>query len=355
MKPFAVALFAGICALFVVQCSHAEVAVGNCRPHLVSYSTISEAVAAAPANATVLVCPGSYPEQVAINQPLVLKGLTDRTGNRAIITVPVGGLVGDDPSQLLVQQPGMLGNFGPVDISNLIVDGSGFDFSTGEEVTGIEYAFASGSIENVELRNQTFGIAAYGGDFGTNRLNIEKSSIHDFSNTGILTGSNGGSGFLVNLISNRIASADIGTTGAIYDFATGIAVRNTISVTGQGLVLENYFCCVTAKENTIVGSNIGIYLGGSLGFSPTTVTGNFLFNNGTGIFIYISSQNDILKSNVIEQSTVTGIDAGCSSDTLAENNFISAAPIGVANVGAGDFLERNTLYNVKVPTTPCTD
>jgi len=69
------------------------VAVGNCRPPLVSYSTISEAVAAVTPNSTVLVCPGTYPEQVTITQALKLKGLKDEAGY-PVITVPSGGLVG---------------------------------------------------------------------------------------------------------------------------------------------------------------------------------------------------------------------------------------------------------------------
>lgn len=353
MKSISILFFVGVLLAFATQISYAEVAVGNCKPHLVSYSTISEAVADVPPNSTILVCPGTYPEQVTISQPLILKGLSDETGARAVITVPSSGLNGDDPAQLSVQQPGMDGDFGPVDISNLIVDGYGFYSSTGEELTGIEFDFASGSLDEVEVRNQSFGIAAYGGDFAVNKVTIGKCNIHDFSITGILTGSSGGSGFLVDLTSNWIASPSANATGAVYDFAQGVATRNTIAVSGQGLVLENFFCCVTARENTVIGANVGIYLGGSDTFATTTVMHNTLFNNNTGILIYESQGIDLVKSNIIVQSSTAAIDVDCSPQATAAHNTISGAPLGIANVISGDIVKQNTLYNVPIATSAC--
>jgi len=97
VQSSSILFFAGVCVILAAQTSSAQtVAVGNCRPRLVSYSTISAAVAAVTPNSTVKVCPGTYPEQVTITQPLTLKGLNDGTSARAIITVPRGGLVSPD-------------------------------------------------------------------------------------------------------------------------------------------------------------------------------------------------------------------------------------------------------------------
>jgi parallel beta-helix repeat protein len=331
MKAFAVILFfAVICSLFAAKTSYAEVAVGNCRPHLVSYSTISEAVVAVPANSTVLICPGIYPEQITINQPLILKGLKGLTGTYPVVTVPDGG-VGTTQISVMVSPVGS----GPVDISDLVVDG------TGSRGTGIFYMGGDGTLENMEVRACGTCIDlpfVYGGE-----INIRKSNIHDFDDIGIY-GGDATAGLTLNIISTQVTS----TSSTVQ---VGILYGNSAA----GLALENYYCCMTARENTVIGSNIGIYLGGSLGFSPTTVTGNILFNNGTGIFVYVSSHNDILRSNTIAQSTVAAIDANCSSDTTAENNYISSVPVGVANVGGGDTVKRNALYNVTTTTTPCTD
>jgi pectin methylesterase-like acyl-CoA thioesterase len=102
--------FVAVGVILAAQSSSAQtiVAVGNCRPHLVSYSTISEAVASVTPNSTVLVCPGTYPEQVTITQPLILKGLTSVIGTRMV----------------LVQGISVQGT-GPVDISNVVVGENG--------------------------------------------------------------------------------------------------------------------------------------------------------------------------------------------------------------------------------------
>src|SRR5690348_7907759 len=63
-------------------------AVGTCMPNLTSYQTISAAVSSVPAGSRVLVCPGMYPEQVLVTQPLTLQGISSGNSGRAIITVP---------------------------------------------------------------------------------------------------------------------------------------------------------------------------------------------------------------------------------------------------------------------------
>jgi hypothetical protein len=355
MKFFAVILVAGI---FAIPTSHAEVAVGNCRPHLVSYSTISEAVAAVPANATVLVCPGTYPEQVTITQPMTLRGLSDVTRARAVIAVPSGGLVTNagQADQLLVQGK-TLGDFGPVNIINLVVDGtgSGFDCTSGGEFAGIEYLFASGSLENSEVRNQNpggcgFGLFLVGSPGATDTVNVRTSDIHDFDNTGVLVTSNGSSSFLVNLDSNQIESTSATVqAGVEYELADGVVARNTVDVGGQfGLLLGNFFRGMTATGNTIIGSNVGI----RSGCCSATINRNILFNNGTGISVFSSAD---VKSNTIVQSRITAIDVGCSEEATAENNIIVNSPIGIAEVNTGDIFKGNVLYGVTTPTTPCTD
>ena len=49
-------------------------AAGTCKPSLPSFSTISGALAATPAPNVVLVCPGTYPEQIVITQAVTLPG-----------------------------------------------------------------------------------------------------------------------------------------------------------------------------------------------------------------------------------------------------------------------------------------
>jgi len=365
VKSSPVLFFAGICVFLAAQTSSGQtVAVGNCRPLLVSYSTISAAVAAAPPNSTVLVCPGTYPEQVTINQPLTLRGLNDFGGARAVITVPTGGLVSIFGKALQLSVQGTDSPvFGPVNINNLVVDGtgSGFDCSTGTLV-GIAYQFASGTLNNVDVRKQNpggcgFGILLTGSPFVVDTVNIRNSRIHDFDDTGILATSGGETGFLVNVHSSVVTSANTSVRAGIdYEFTDGLAAGNTITLAGEvGLLLDNFFGGMTANENTIIGSTVGIFVGISEGLIPTTITRNSLFKNGTGIAVSSigGGAGAVVKSNAIVQSSTAAIDLNCSEQTTAENNIILGAPVGIANVTSGDILTGNTFFNVTSATTAC--
>jgi Periplasmic copper-binding protein (NosD) len=335
------------------------VAVGNCKSQLVSYPTISAALGAVAANATVLICPGTYPEQISITQAVNLKGIKGTNGD-PVISVPAGGLVGSYPAQVLAEQTGF-DEFGPVNLSHLVVDGagSGVDCSIGL-LFGIEYVFASGTIDNVEVRNQNpggcgEGISLNGDAFTPNTVNLSNSRIHNFDNTGVSADSSGGTGFVVNLTSNWISATSPSVqAGVLYNLAQGVATRNLIQVGGQnGLVLDNFFCCMNASENTIIGSNVGIYMGGSYTFATTTVTHNSLLSNGTGVFIYQAQGIDIVSSNAIVQSAAAGIDVDCSPQTTVKNNSIFKAPVGIADVISGDTVSGNLYYGVTTKTTTC--
>src|SRR6516164_9746760 len=98
------------------------VVVGTCLAHLQTYSTISQAISSVPSSSIILVCPGSYAEQVTITQPLTLKGVPSANTSNPTIVVPAGGLTKSVTMyfQVLVQGT----ESGNVNISNLAVDGS---------------------------------------------------------------------------------------------------------------------------------------------------------------------------------------------------------------------------------------
>src|SRR5580700_2200657 len=105
----------------------ATVGVGTCRPKLVSFTTIQAAVNQSPANTTIEICPGSYPEQVSINKNLTLTGVTSGTADNALIVAPTGGIVQNatdlyDGSPIAAQI--FVQGAAKVDISRLTLDGS---------------------------------------------------------------------------------------------------------------------------------------------------------------------------------------------------------------------------------------
>ncbi len=338
MKCLSVLFFVGICVTLSAPSASAQIfAVGNCKPHLVSYSTISEAVAAVPPNSTVLVCAGTYPEQVTIAQPLILKGPDNATGIKTVTVQSISAQATDDSG------------FGPVDISNLIVNGDG----TTSGGCGISYVFASGTINNVEVSG--CGISLVGSSFVVDTVDIRNSNIHDFGGTGILATSNGATGFIVNVNTSWISSTSTSVQAGIdYEFTDGLAAHNTIDLAGGvGLFLNNFFDGMTVKENTIIGASVGIYSGGNLPFTPTLIAHNNLFDNGTGIFIGGTAGYSVVESNVIVQSSTAAVDLHCNQQTKTEHNTISSAPIGIANLSSVDTVRGNTLYNVPTSTTAC--
>ncbi len=360
VKNFAVVFFVCMVVILAAQTSFGQtVAVGNCKSHMVSYSTISAAVAAAAPNSTVLVCPGTYAEQVTITQALTLKGLPDATGAWPVIAVPIGGLAGNSGAQLTMQ-----GTFetpiGPASISNLVVDGagSGVDCSTGT-ITGIEYYQANGTLNNVEVRNQNpggcgIGISLTGGLFvESETVNIRNSNIHDFDNTGVLANSSGASGFLVNLTSTSVISPSTSVQAGVgYFDAEGVIEYNHIILAGgTGLQLENFYGPMTARGNAVVGTNVGILSGTSE--HPNLIVGNVLSNNGTGIFISGLGAGSVVSGNNILQSSLEAIELNCSQDSKVVNNTIFGAPVGVADMNSGDVVKQNTFYNVPSTTTAC--
>lgn len=124
--------------------SASSVAVGTCEPALPHFTTIQAAINASALGGTVLVCPGTYPEQISIYHPLTLKGVDNNGSNLALITMPAGG-TGD---QVYVQATN-------VNISDLTIDGSNNGATVcGQGPNGIVYWLSSGTINHVAVRNE---------------------------------------------------------------------------------------------------------------------------------------------------------------------------------------------------------
>ena len=123
MSRHLVWLFLAVRMLTVNAPLHAKTyEVGGCKAGTgyVNFPTISAAVAGVPAGAKIQVCPGVYPEQVTITQPLTLEGITFNNASRSEITATangafapnVSGLFGNFYAQVLVQNvnpPGPVG------------------------------------------------------------------------------------------------------------------------------------------------------------------------------------------------------------------------------------------------------
>jgi hypothetical protein len=222
-----------------------SVAVGTCKPNLHSYSTIQNAVDNVAGGGTILVCPGAYPEQVLINKPLTMKGVLSGDAAASIITSPQGGLkqstidhLGNEwAAQVLVQ-----GTAGPVDISDLSVDGANNGISgscPGLNVVGIYYQGASGVIDRAATRNQTTpcfhdaGIFLEGFGPANQTVTVENSSVRGFDGSGIYADTDSTTPTLTLTIVSNLVTGEMG-------MATGMALGN-IKGTVKSNVVERMF------------------------------------------------------------------------------------------------------------------
>jgi hypothetical protein len=343
MKSLLPVLLPSICAVLTLPSVASTIAVGNCDPQHTSYATIADAVAAAPSGATVLVCPGTYAEQVTITTPLTLRGIS-----------PSSPPVISPPSGLTGPQINVNGEFNSsplvVNLGSLVVDGLG-----SSATAGVSYNSASGQINHLEVRNQTTGIFLVGAiDGGIGTVNISNSYVHNFSDEGIAAHGLDVE-FVVNVTRSFVASTSASVQNGISYNVTNGTIRQTAIIlnAGVGLLLDNLFDPITAEGNSIAGATVGIESGADMTAAANVIENNVLYNNATGISISGLGGGDTITSNIIMQSSVQAITLNCSATSIAQYNKIDGTPIGIANIQAGDVTSPNTFINVGTDTTEC--
>jgi parallel beta-helix repeat protein len=327
-------------------------------PH---YATIQSAVDASAAGGTVLVCPGMYPEQITINQPIILKGVINGTAGAAVITVPSTGLIpnvttptyGSESAQLLIQNF----NGAQAQISNIAIDGSdstcptdvpgGATRTVGIKLFNVGSRSSSGAlIQGVSVRDQVDGCGLGEGiDLENSYVTIDSSEIHDVDRHGIVQV--GGSSIITNNTLSNCAAF-----GATWGISLSGATRTTVSfnqVSAQrGVQLDAGTTGVYFVSN-IIGpfTTTGLYL--------NRVSGNHIWFNRisasyTALWLSRSSGNDVL-SNFIRLQTFGIVDENSGGgNTIASNTMNEGSVCLWVNGTSGDVLSSNTFQNCAVTT-----
>jgi putative cofactor-binding repeat protein len=360
------------------------VVAGNCMNNFPHFSTIQAAVNAVPALGTVLVCPGNYPEQVVIAQPMNLTGVASGGTNDAVITSPPGGVAqtfGAYSPQLLVT------NAVSVNITDIAVDGANNGISAcTTRFVGILYSNSSGSINKVAARNQNlpglpicasgWGIRVSASPPNSAIVTVQNSSVRAWQFEGIRGGGDGVtmtiknnyvSGFIPNhqpgnaidlnfgatgsITGNSIADAiwaddvfpDFGdaTWGILVECSQGVTVSgNTIANTQGGIVLDNFFCS-SVPNTPNSDSNV--------------VSSNKIFNTQLYDAVYVCGNSNTVKSNTIQGAGESGIklDNSCDGGPSGSNNTITSNTINESCAGIltnpatfGNTVSGNTSTNV---------
>ena len=319
-------------------------AVGSCKPSLPSYSTISAAVAAVPPGSTIQVCPGTYAEQVAITQPLTLKGISSGNTSAVVITAPGGGLTSqfDDYGYDLAPLVSVNNTAGPVNISYVTVDGAGATSSdSAASAIGIFYGDASGTVSQVTVRNIGLGTYASGvwaSATAAESVTVQSSNFHDIYNSSVVTLDPSSSS--VTLKGNTMAANgyNLQLFGATVN-VSGNLVRGTGCCYGVNISVPG-----TISGNTITNNVFGLY-----GSGPT-ITKNEISKSLFGIVL---TGDAIVKTNTISQSSV-GIAFNCFSPTAVAFNIVNEADTGFDSVPSSFSIGSNKFNDAtRIRTGDC--
>lgn len=336
-------LFGGLlfCAQYAVG---ATLLVGTCRTASKHYSTISAAVAAATSGSTVLVCPGTYSEQVIIREPLNLTGITSGNSGRVIIRIPAGGVpfAFTSPIDGAVVAAQVLVTTGPVNITDITVDGTGNGITFGW-IAGIAYeSGASGTINGVTAREQigvTHGVGLWA-ENAVGRPNetvtIKNSQVHDVDSTGILVRSDTIPVQLTaTVIDNQVINAPFGIRGNSAGSITGNVIADHKSVGIKTTSLST----ASIEGNTISaihgsGGVTGILVGGA---GEIVKSNTIMDENGTAtsFAIFLSQATGAtVQANKITDAHI-GIELGCKAGNTVSGNSLNDVSFGLDAVPTG--------------------
>lgn len=358
-------LFSSIAILLLMGAQYsfgAQYAVGTCKSNLPSYSTISAAVAAVPPGSTILVCPGTYPEQVVINQPLTLQGITSGNSGRAIVTVP--GSANGAPSLQVNSQSAVFGAPAAaqvlvqnvpsnVNISDITVDGTGGQqpCSPGPVLFGIFYSQSSGTVNHVTMRSQQSGGCGVGIAVENGIVNavvsVTNNSVHD-ADFGITSYDRALPGALLAHIDGNYITNMTGKGIWIIDNA-GTAYRDTVTRAFHGIDVRSGLASVTSSTLADIDPANGSAI---ILNSGATASGNRISGALIGVNLFSgSTATNVAQSNMI-MNTTKAFEFQCNAAKVVSNT-INDTSLAFDQLAPTDVLFLNNLSNSLFISVPC--
>lgn len=321
--------------LYVAPHAHSGGGDRSCRS--AAYRTIQSAVKGAPAGGTVVVCPGTYHEQVAITKPLSLEGIRatiDETGVTPTFTVKPPGA-------------GKLVIFAAVVTTSSHVGISGFTVrnALGE---GILAGGVHGTISDVTVRRNVVVNNDLGGGVPP------KSAYFECQAQGPVPGDCGeGVHFLSvawSTISGNYISGNSG--GVLLTDETGPTHNNVVS---RNVITRNQFDCgVTVPgHNPGAMSSTGKLRPSVAGVYDNVIRSNVVTSNGNkgegaGVLFAnagpgTASYDNLVTGNYIAGNELAGVTMhahtlGKGQHEFLSGNVVSSNAIGRNNLG-GDPLD----------------
>lgn len=387
-------LFIAFAALFLAASASAQTAaVGTCRPTLIHFDNLDDAVHGIPVGGTILVCPGTYAEQVNITYSLTLRGITDGNNGLPLIVPPVGGLRQNATGLNLpasFNRNAALGaqifvNGGATaNISNIALDATGSlltDCSLNP--VGILYQDASGVVSHVSVKNeispcqfgngtpnpQGNGVTAQSDGVFPAAVTVENSS---FDNIGLNTlEANGPRAGGVTFIAKGNTIVGPGNTqgnGVYTSFVDATTNNNSISNALHNGEATAFFGIIGECDNTFTASNnrvsnasVGTDIVNSTAFCATapggySITGNAVFNSqlngieacGASNAIQGNTINDSGQGGVVLDDLIFSSACGTQAVTVISNTINRAcAAVLQGPANGANAIGPNAIFNSK--------
>lgn len=288
------------------------------------YTTIQSAITAAAPGDTILVCPGTYQEELLINKSLILRGIGSP---RPVIEAPntltdrVPGPAREIRAIIFVDGSGGGVN---VEIDRFLIDGRGVG-NGNNGFTGVTYFGASGTIRNCEIkavRNTPFDgtqhglpiVVTHDWDVLTpHDVTIQNNLIYDYQKGGIVCNELGA---VCHILGNTVIGFGPtplnGQNGIQVGFgARGEVIGNTVT--------DNFYTGPTwdAAGILLVGSGHDPF--GNTVLGPTTVKNNTVDENEVGISI-ADFYGYFAKSVTVERNEIGGATGNDVGIRIAANN-----------------------------------
>jgi parallel beta-helix repeat protein len=348
--------------------------------------TIQAAVDASVASgvpAVILVCPGTYREQVVIaSSPdyapeITLKG----SAPGAVIAAPAGGLVANYQSSIPLFNGGgpadansngwiaallLIHDTASVNVSNIAVDGSGAACaSVGGVPSGIagilfanvgddSYFTTAGSIKSVNVHDMP-GFSL-GGPCGYSSGIISENSyikINDNTVTNAFYAGIWEFGGINDMLRNTVSYIGVSGIRATSATPNDVSLNNLFQITENGIVFEAGTNSGTVDSNTITPTI-------SLGIDLIDAHDNFIVNNSiTGgfgsIFLDLESSGNLVQNNKLHSCGFACLmDRGSwGGNQILWNDLFSSNQYGIwLNAADNDTID-GTLFSGTFPIEIC--
>jgi parallel beta-helix repeat protein len=335
-----------------------------------TFSSIQAAVDAASPGDQIIVCKGTYKEQVIIRKPLSIDAASGAILMPSAMQANSTSLFDGSPLAVAV----LVADTTDVTIDGLIVDGANSGISQcAPDLFGIAFQNASGSVQRTTVRNFRLAANLRGCQSGTgifvqsgggqlSKVSIGSSSVHDFQKNGITANEIGTDVFVrSNVVTGVGPTEGAAQNGIQIGFGAAARIReNTVTntvfspctavetCTAVGTaILVTQSDNVTISENTAGVSQVPIFVDGNaaqvrdnnvfsafvfdgvrLEGSQNNARDNTIFNAGeSGIFI--DGNNNVIRTNTITDAPIGILKTTGSSGNLIQNNAIFNAPVRV--------------------------